>query len=154
MPRETDRDNLRIEQAAVRARQADLRADKAELRAKEITLELEKLRDRHLRRREYERFQLWSRVIQGVTWALIVAATYFPLRAVEQMLTHFEKDAPELTNALQISISFSFVLFVVLAITGAQSRLRKRKIKGQRIRLKDLEQELKSYTEEKEGATS
>ncbi|MET8250355.1 hypothetical protein [Micromonospora sp. NPDC005197] len=154
MPKETERDNLRVEQAVVRAQQAELRADQAELRAKEAAFELEKLRNSDLRRKEYEKFQLWSHGIQGGTWAVIVGATYFPLRAVEQMLTHFEKDAPELTHALQISISFSVVLLVFLGITGAQSRLRKRKIKGQRERLKELEQELKGYTQEQGGISS
>ncbi|MDG4833592.1 hypothetical protein O7627_30425 [Solwaraspora sp. WMMD1047] len=139
----------RIEIAVLRAEQAELRADRAELRTaeamlriKDLEADLTRARDDNLAKQRYTRYQLWSRGINGATYAAIVAVAYFPLTAAEGVITRLIASPTAIRTDTYISIAFALAVVVVLGVVGVQSRLRKRKIKSQRERLERLEREL------------
>src|SRR5439155_6003524 len=66
---------------------------------------------------------------------------WVPLRAVEPIARDFAGKSTHFDGALTISIWFSLAVSVAWALTGTQSQLRKKKIKRQRDRLTELEQE-------------
>lgn len=142
MSRETERALLRQEQAELRTEQANVEASKLRLRVAELEAELKRAHEFHRDSRQLAIFGILRKITDGLGWAVVVAALYLPLSAVEPLARHFAGTNTQAEAGLRISIAFSAIVCLGWAVTGAQSRLRKRKIKAQRVRLNELEREL------------
>lgn len=143
MPKDSERAlQVRLEQETLRAGQEELRAEKAHFKVASLEAEVARLRDKDRQAARLARFTLWRRVVDSVGWAVVIAATAIPLNAVEPLARHFAGANAQLEAGLRISIAFNAVIGVSFAITIAQNRLRKRKIKNLRRRQEELEDEL------------
>ncbi|MBQ1025470.1 hypothetical protein [Micromonospora sp. C95] len=139
MSREAER-TLRVEQAVLRAEQAELRAD--QLRLQVATLEGQIRQFRGKDQLSHERFKLWRRGIDGGWWAAIIAASYFPLTAVEPLARLVAEQRTQPDAGMWVAIAFCLVVTSGWLVTANICRLRKTKIKVQRKRLSELEREL------------
>ncbi|MFC7532128.1 LapA family protein [Actinoplanes sp. GCM10030250] len=142
MSKESERSALRLEQSALRAEQAELQVEKLRLQVATLEADIRQLRDKDRVTLQIARFALLQRLVEAFGWALVVAAAYFPLQAVEPLARSFGSNDAEPSASLKILIAFAAIVGIGWLVTGIQSRLRKRKIKAQRRRLDELEKEL------------
>ncbi|MEU4563698.1 hypothetical protein AB0F72_35430 [Actinoplanes sp. NPDC023936] len=141
---DAERTALRLEQFEHRAKEAELQVAEARLEISQLRAENQVLRDKERATVRVARYSLWQRVAEIFGAVLLLLISTFPLRVVVELVGNLAgKEAPT-ANSFRIVILFAVVLCVCSGVLLIQSRLRKRKIKTQRLRMDELEKELEA----------
>jgi hypothetical protein len=128
-----------LERLRIALEQAEQRAERAERRAASAEVAVQQGDDE---KRRYGRFRIAEGLLDTFRWTAAVAVSWIPFHALEPIARDFAGKSTHFDSTLSISVAFSVVTSVGWAITANESRLRKKKLKRQRGRFKELEQEL------------
>ncbi|WP_433828888.1 hypothetical protein ACQP2E_06150 [Actinoplanes sp. CA-015351] len=141
---DAERTALRLGQFEHRTKEAELQVEKLKVEITRLEGQVQLLRDKERATVQVARFSLFQRIVEIIGGALLIYISTFPLRIVTELAGNFAEGKSSSASSFRIVLMFAVVLGVSTVVLLIQSRLRKRKIKTQRLRMNGLEKEIEA----------